>query len=177
MHVINQSYLENAFHRWYEGLHQYAFTLLGDNDMAKDVVQQVFINLWEKRDSLQINVSLGSYLYRAVYNGCMNQRVRGVRHMPVDPEEEARMMVDPAVVARMVAAPDLLSDVRELQLALSAAIASLPQQCRMVFMKSREEEKTYAAIADELGISIKTVEAQISKALKVLRSALEKYQL
>ena len=167
MHVINQTYLENAFHRWYEGLHRYAFTLLEDNDVAKDVVQQVFFNLWEKRDTLQINISIGAYLYRAVYNGCINQRARVARHGPVDPDGPQQIM----------AAPDLLSEVKELQFVLSAAIADLPPQCKVVFLKSREEEKSYASIAEELGISIKTVEAQISKALKILRSALEKYQL
>jgi len=165
--VINIASLESTFHLYYEGLHRYAFTMLNDNDMAKDIVQQVFITLWERKDALTITGSVRAYLYRAVYNSCLNQQTRGVKHRPLTPE----------TVERLPVRPEFLSDVRELRAILEQAIASLPPKCREIFLKSREEEKSYPEIAGELDISVKTVEAQMSKALKILRSALERHEI
>jgi RNA polymerase sigma-70 factor, ECF subfamily len=167
MHVINIKFLENAFQLFYEGLHRYAFTILGDNDLAKDVAQQVFVTLWEKKDTLSINISVRAYLYRSVYHACINHKTRGTTHYSLYQE-------DPAILS---AKPEFLNDVRELRAILDEAIASLPPQCKVIFLKSREEEKTYAVIARELHISVKTVEAQISKALKLLRAILEKHEI
>jgi len=167
MHVINIASLESTFRLYYEGLHRYAFTMLNDNDMARDIVQQVFLTLWEKKDTLSITGSVKAYLYRAVYNNCLNHRTRGIKHQPLAPDTAGELPVR----------PEFLSDVRELRSILERAIASLPPKCREVFLKSREEEKSYTEIAGELDISVKTVEAQISKALKILRSALERHEI
>jgi len=167
LNVINIKFLDDAFHLYYEGLHRYAYTMLDDSEMAKDIVQQVFITLWEKKDTLNITVSVRAYLYRAVYNSCINHRTRGRRHHPIDLDSSGQLPVS----------PELLSEVRELRTILERAIETLPPQCKVVFLKSREEEKNYPAIARELGISVKTVEAQISKALKIMRSALEKHEI
>lgn len=167
MNVINIKFLEETFHMYYEGLHRYAFTMLNDSDMAKDVVQQVFVTLWEKKEALNITMSVKAYLYRAVYNSCVNRQTREQKHQPISPDNEDQLPVKPA----------FLSDIRELRTAIEQAIASLPPQCRLVFLKSREEEKSYPVIARELDISVKTVEAQISKALRILRSALEKHEI
>jgi RNA polymerase sigma-70 factor (ECF subfamily) len=167
MNVINIKFLEEAFHMYYEGLHRYAFTMLNDNDMAKDVVQQVFVTLWEKKEILNITMSVKAYLYRAVYNSCVNRQTRAQKHQPISPHNEEQLPVK----------PEFLSDIRELRTTLEQAIQSLPPQCRMVFLKSREEEKSYPVIARELDISVKTVEAQISKALRILRVALEKHEI
>ncbi|MBN9386040.1 MAG: RNA polymerase sigma-70 factor [Chitinophagaceae bacterium] len=167
MNVINIEFLEDAFHLYYEGLHRYTFTMLNDSDLAKDVVQQVFVTLWEKKDALSITMSVKAYLYRAVYNSCVNRQTRGHKHLSLPPDDAGQLPVK----------PEFLSDIRELQAILEQAIGSLPPQCRVVFLKSREEEKSYPVIARELDISVKTVEAQISKALKILRSALEKHEI
>ena len=164
---IDIGFLEEAFRDYYEGLHRYAYSLLLDNDTAKDIVQQVFIHLWEKKASLNITLSVKAYLYRAVYNRCINYRTREKRF---EPAEEA-------ISKELLIQPEFLSEVRELSSLIEQAIASLPTQCREVFRKSREEEKSYPVIAKEMGISVKTVEGQISKALKMLRSAVETYQI
>lgn len=167
MSVINIKFLEEAFHTYYEGLHRYAFTMLNDSDIAKDVVQQVFVTLWEKKEALNITMSVKAYLYRAVYNRCVNRQTREQKHHPISPDNEDHLPVK----------PEFLSDIRELRTAIGQAIESLPPQCRVVFLKSRDEEKSYPVIARELDISVKTVEAQISKALRILRDALEKHEI
>lgn len=165
---ITLEVLESTFHAHFEGLHRYAFSLTGDNEAAKDVVQQVFVALWEKRDQLTITRSLKSYLYRAVYNTCYNLTSRTVRHRPVEgmAEDDAG---HPGIQ------PEFLKEIKELEVLIRETIDSLPAKCRTIFIKSREEEMTYPVIAREMGLSVKTVEAQISKALKVIRSALQNY--
>lgn len=166
---INIEFLEETFHCLYEGLHRYAYSLTGDNEVAKDVVQQVFMNLWERRDRLNISTSVKSYLFRAVHNFCINMHNRTVRHDSIDHLSDDEMSAVAGVQ------PELLTEIKELQAIIEHTIELLPPHCRLVFKKSREENKSYPTIARELGISPKTVEAQMSKALKNIRSALEKY--
>jgi len=164
--MITVEFMENAFHRYYEGLHRYAYTILRDNDMAKDAVQHVFLTLWEKREKLSITTSIKAYLYRAVYNYCINLQTRGHRHLPID-EANEQLRHTPAA---------LLTESRELRAQIEEAIGNLPPQCKIAFLKSRVERKTYPVIAGELGISVKTVEAQVSKALKILRNIFNTYK-
>jgi RNA polymerase sigma-70 factor (ECF subfamily) len=166
---IDIEFMEETFHRLYEGLHRYAYSLTGDNEAAKDVVQQVFMNLWEKRDLLNISKSVKSYLFRAVHNVCINLQTRTVRHDPI------HHLWDDEKLAPGGIQPVLLMEIQELQGIIDHTIELLPPHCKAIFKKSRGEEKSYPAIAREMGISPKTVEAQMSKALKIIRSAVEKY--
>lgn len=165
---ITMEVLESTFHEHYEGLHRYAYSLTGDNETAKDVVQQVFTTLWEKRDQLTITNSLRAYLYRAVHNACHNLTTRTIRHQPVEKLKEEDLGY-PGVQ------PEFLREIRELEAIIRATIDSLPPRCRTIFIKSREEEKTYPVIAREMGLSVKTIEAQMSKALKVIRRTLQNH--
>ena len=165
---ITMQVLQSAFHDYYEGLHRYAFSLTGDDNTAQDAVQQVFVALWEKKDQLAVTHSLKSYLYRAVHNTCCNLLTRSVRHRSIEELEEAG--------AELVGIqPEFGREIKELQLVIDRAIQSLPPNCRAIFFKSREEEKTYPVIAREMGLSVKTIEAQISKALKIIRLELHNY--
>ena len=166
---IDIEFMEETFHRLYEGLHRYAYSLTGDNEAAKDVVQQVFMNLWEKRDRLSISKSVKSYLFRAVHNICINLHTRTVKHDPIN------HLLDDEKLVPDSTQPVLLTEIQELQGIIDHTIELLPPHCRAVFKKSRGEEKSYPVIAREMGISPKTVEAQMSKALKIIRSAVEKY--
>ncbi|HYH14232.1 MAG TPA: RNA polymerase sigma-70 factor [Flavisolibacter sp.] len=154
---------ETHFHTHFEALHRYAFTLLKDSEDAKDIVQQVYIKLWEKSQDLEVQQSVKSYLYRAVYNQCLNKirdtKVRSRYAEGIMQEKVEGVFSDETVV-------------RETQNRINLAIESLPAQCSIIFKKSRFEEKKYGEIATELGLSVKTVEAQMSKALKVLREKL-----
>jgi RNA polymerase sigma-70 factor (ECF subfamily) len=154
---------EANFHEYYEALHRYAFSLIRDSEEAKDIVQQVFIKFWEKTEDLEVHASVKSYLYRSVYHQCLNkvrdQKVR-LRHAAgVLKENTEAVFLDETVA-------------KETQARILQAIESLPAQCGIIFKKSRFEEKKYGEIAAELNLSVKTVEAQMSKALKLMREKL-----
>lgn len=164
--MVTLEFLEEAFRTHYEGLHRYAYTILQDNEAAKDAIQQIFITVWEKREKINITTSLKAYLYRATYNYCLNLQTRGRRHQSITADNEQQWQT-PA---------ELLAESRELRAMIGQAIENLPAQCKMIFLKSRMDEKKNPVIAEEMGISIKTVEAQITKALKIMRNIFNKYK-
>jgi RNA polymerase sigma-70 factor (ECF subfamily) len=141
-----------------EGLESYAFTILRDRDDARDAVQAVFLKTWQQKETVDVQKSPGAYLYTAVYNYCLNIK----RHEKVKKEYIAGNDIG------MVVETDLLID-KERMRQITDAITSLPPRCRLIFSKSRFEEKKYAEIAAELGLSVKTIEVQMGKALKILR--------
>ena len=128
----------------------------------------MFLVVWEKREALIITTSLKSYLYRAVHNRCLNR----IKHTSVRDEhrEHTRYVGETTVESPM---QTLLGN--ELSVQIQRAIQKLPEQCRLAFTLSRYEELKYGEIADQLGISIKTVENQIGKALRILRTELSDY--
>jgi RNA polymerase sigma-70 factor, ECF subfamily len=156
----NDESFREIFHAYYEGLCQYAFTLLRDMDDAEDVVQSMFLKIWEKRQELNINHTFKSYLYKAVYHQCVNQ----FDHRAVRLKFQERVTVDKS---HRVQQPEVFP--YELEERIVAVIKTLPKQCRTIFMMSRYQEMKYVEIAKELDISVNTIENQISKALRILR--------
>jgi RNA polymerase sigma-70 factor (ECF subfamily) len=160
---FDQVYLEH-----YAALHRYAYTVLNERALADEMVHEVFLKLLEKQKGVAVHTSLKAYLYRSVHNECMNylkrskvkQRYETYTINKIDPHTEN---------------PLGKLQYRELELRLREAINELPEQCRTVFQMSRFDELKYAEIAGQLGISIKTVENQIGKALKRLRLQLADY--
>lgn len=157
--------IEQYFFEYFEALHRYAYTLLNDGEEAKDVVQQIFMHLWEKKETLTITQSVRAYLYTTTHNHCLNriksrqtrqrhyhQFASGQEYATLDNEEQL--------------------SVRALKQEVLSAMNTLPDKCREVFYKSRFEEKTYPEIAKELDISVKTVEAHMGRALRTLRTML-----
>ncbi|GAB3011073.1 RNA polymerase sigma-70 factor [Spirosoma pulveris] len=164
----NERAFESVFRQYYAPLCRYARQLLPDPDEAEEEVQAMFLAVWEKRDSLYITASLKSYLYRAVHNRCLNR----IKHESIRDEHRdfSCSSSDAHVESPM---QKVLGD--ELADRVQAAIQKLPEQCRLAFTLSRYEELKYGEIADQLGISIKTVENQIGKALRILRTELSEY--
>jgi RNA polymerase sigma-70 factor (ECF subfamily) len=136
-------------------------------DDAKEIVQDVFINLWNKRETISSDKSVKSYLFTSVKNRCFNF---------IRDNKKFRSSVLDIDIADYEAPyeNDSFSG-SELQAKIDNAINKLPENCREVFKLSRIEELKYKEIADKLNISVKTVEAQMSKALKVLRVELKEY--
>ncbi|MFD2574399.1 RNA polymerase sigma-70 factor [Spirosoma soli] len=159
---------EAVFRQHYNALCQYGYSFLKDWDDAEEVVQAVFMTIWEKRDGLEINISLKSYLYRAVHNRCLNR----IKHLTVQAEHRSHVAAE---VGQLYEAPAQVLMANELSDRLQEAIQQLPDQCRLIFTMSRFEELKYQEIADRLGLSIKTVENQIGKALRILRTELAEY--
>ena len=161
---------EVVFRQHYAPLCRYARQFLSDSDEAEEEVQAMFLALWERRDSLIITTSLKSYLFRAVHNRCLNR----IKHLAIRDEHRQHTLYMGEIMAESPV-HTLLGD--ELAERLQVAIQKLPEQCRLAFTLSRFDELKYQEIADQLGISIKTVENQIGKALRMLRTELSDYLL
>jgi len=159
---------EKVFKQYYSRLCNYASGILNDTDEAEEVVQQTMINLWEKRNTLEINTSFKSYLYRAVHNAALNK----IRQSKVKQLYTIEKVYEGENFAEQASHKVLKS---ELEQQIVKAIDQLPEQCRLVFKLSRFEEMKYAEIASHLDISIKTVENHMGKALKLLRGHLKDY--
>lgn len=153
----------HVFTTCYDGLCRYACTIVKDMNEAEDVVQSVFLKIWEKRGNLDIK-EMRSYLFKAVYHACVNQ----LEHKVIMRNHADREARD---ASQFVQQPDVFPD--ELEQNVKDAINSLPQQCRLIFMMSRYDELRYAEIAQKLDLSVNTIENQISKALKIIRAKLK----
>jgi RNA polymerase sigma-70 factor (family 1) len=158
---------EEAFKTYYGMLCAYAMPIIRDKDEAEEVVQNVFYNLWAKRESLQVSVALKPYLYRSVHNECLNK----IKHQKVKASYAGDYK---ASVLAGGSSPDRL-ELKELGNTIEKALESLPEQCGIVFRMSRFEQLKYAEIAEKLGISVKTVEIHMGKALRILREKLKDY--
>jgi RNA polymerase sigma-70 factor (ECF subfamily) len=160
----DQAAFDSIFRAHYAPCVGFAQGLLRDRSAAEDVAQEVMVELWRRREELAIHESLRAYLLRATRNRSLNQ----LRHANVQRRAEPHLAVDEAVPA--TGASELVAG--ELKDAITAAIAELPPGCREVFQLSRSQGLRYAEIATTLGISVKTVESQMGKALKHLRNRL-----
>ncbi len=158
---------ENVFKTHFQNLHAYANTIVRDDDDAEEIVQNVFYKLWEKRAQIKIDQSLSAYLYRSVYYESLNF----LKHAKV----KENFRADAVSSAGQVTNPTDNLILKELRAKIESAVNDLPEQCRTVFQMSRYEGLRYREISDKLGISVKTVENHLGKALKVLRSKLLDY--
>ncbi|MGO1596332.1 MAG: RNA polymerase sigma-70 factor [Sphingobacterium sp.] len=156
---------EEVFRAYFKELHRYAFKILSDSDTAEETVQQVFLKLWEKDWQQDIHTSVRAYLYRAVFNESMNLLKKEQRKAKYE------------VYQRHLGGDDVYAQQsdRELRKQLHVALAKLPEKSRTVFEMSRFHELKYQEIADELTLSLKTVEGHMTKALKHLRLHLADY--
>ncbi|MEO8413821.1 MAG: RNA polymerase sigma-70 factor [Ginsengibacter sp.] len=158
----DEKIFEQVFKTHFKNLHAYAFTMLRDEMVAEEMVQNIFYKLWERPENLSISGSVAAYLYRAVHNESLNH----LKHMKV------RLKHQKHVLYQMKNQTDTASKkilLKELEGKLHKAMQELPEQCRTIFQLSRFEELKYREIADRLKISPKTVENQMGKALKLLR--------
>ena len=153
-----------AFRAHYARLVAAAESVVRSRAVAEELAQDVMLALWMKRETLVVEDSLLAYLYRATRNRALNH----VRHERVH-QRAAPLVADAPSVSPT--GPSALADA-EIATAVSAALEHLPDRCREVFELSRVQYLTYAEIAASLGISIKTVEAQMGKALRILREQL-----
>lgn len=154
---------ERLFRAWYGRLADHALRLLGDRDMAEDAVQEVLVAVWKGRERLPAAEALAGYLHRAVRNRALNQ-LRAAHGDRVDPDG----------LLQFASAPDGPRRLEEeaLRRRTLVALEALPPRTREVFLLSREQQLSYAAIAATLEISVKTVETLMGRALRRLREAL-----
>ncbi len=162
--VNDERATELIFRKYYKYICQSVYRIIPDGTLVEDLSQDVFYELWKKRESLNIKTSLKAYLSRAGRNKALNY----IRDQRIHTEDHSNHSY---LESKNVSAIENLEK-EELQKIIDKAIDDLPARCRAVFMLSRFEEMSYQEIANQLDISIKTVENQISKALKSLRQSI-----
>ena len=164
----NKEIFEEIYRQYYSPLCFYCMRYVGDIEEAKEIVQGLFLKIWIKRNELDINTSVKSYLYRAVQNYALNhlhqQKVKqkyiiNKAHFPNQSSENGQLKMEE----------------EELKILIKSAVLKLPDKRRKIFELSRYENMKYTQIAEHLTISVKTVEAQMSKSLKYLRQVLKEY--
>ncbi|MBN8684551.1 MAG: RNA polymerase sigma-70 factor [Chitinophagales bacterium] len=163
----DETALRHIFKAYYRPLLADAWRLVPDRSVCEDLVQEVFVELWRKREELSIHSSLRAYLRRAVVNRAINhlksdKRFVGEEYLPQGDTETPEAAQEQA----------LAQEIQESR--IHEAIAQLPEKCRVVFVLSRFEHKSHKEIAEILDISTKTIENQITKAMKMLREFLIK---
>jgi RNA polymerase sigma-70 factor, ECF subfamily len=157
----SDSHFKQLFIEYFEGLYTYAYTILKSNLHAKDITQQAYLKLWEKRNSINLFQSGQAYLYTTVYRLSLN-KLRDLDNQKRNTQN----------IYLAISSDSNPAESKELREKIQAAIDALPDRCKEVFIKNRLEGKKYREIAAEMNISVKTVEVQMGKALKQLRSSL-----
>jgi RNA polymerase sigma-70 factor (ECF subfamily) len=163
------------YNRFAPRLYYFVYEYVPQNDIVENIVQDTFMALWDKRSKLADNTNLGAYLFTVAKNNCL-YKLRDQRYK--QKLFESANINEPELKANLVALDVLDTSViafTEIEQIIRDTLNQLPPQCRTVFNLSRFEEKKNKEIADELGISLKAVEAHISKALKLFRVSLKDY--
>lgn len=165
----DETALKELFFLYYDALVYFASPMLRDEDRARDVVQDVFMRIWSKREELQLTSSLKAYLYMAVRNHALNiiKRENKIELNDDEAEMESKSGTQDGTYDRLRE--------KDLQKRLAFCLDQLPPKCRQVFEMSRFEHFSNKEIAETLEISVKTVENQMTKALQLMRTNLLPY--
>ena len=166
--IFDQSQFEVLFKTHFQHLCNFALQYVEDLDTAQGICQKVFITLWEKREDIDPEKSLKSYLFTSVKNRCLN-------HIRDQKKYRSKVLDLDCADFDIISEEEDKAGIEELQVKIEAALAELPEKCRQVFEMSRFQQMKYREIAEELDISQKTVEAHMSKAMKSLRSSLKDF--
>jgi RNA polymerase sigma-70 factor (ECF subfamily) len=165
---------KKVFETFYPRLLRFANEYVCDRFEAENILQDVFLKLWEKRASLPVDINLQAYLLTMVKNQCLDflKHRQVVERNFVDGETAFKQEASFNHYALNSFDPEQM-DVESLERLVEKAINDLPEQCRKAFELSRHDGLKYKEIADKMGISVKTVETHISHALKILRVTLK----
>ena len=168
LHNGDPEAFETLFRKYFKVLTVFADRILCDLDQAEDVVQDVFVKFFESKEKLKVHTSIKALLYQSVRNKCLDH-LRSI-NMKMHHHEEILINAKGEELIHS----DLLLQT-ELEEKIYRAISQLPDQCQKIFTMNRLEGKRNQEIADELNISKRTVETQISNALKKLRTEIFQY--
>jgi RNA polymerase sigma-70 factor (ECF subfamily) len=160
---------ETLFRRYYEPLCMYSNKITGDMNSSEDIIQELFYTIWKDRTSLRIVWSVKSYLYGAVRNQSLQylerQNVRRQYYQKTVDSEISE--IDPND------SPQKILEYKELEQRLEFVLGKMPERRSKIFKMSRFERKKYEEIAQEMSLSVKSIEAEMSKALQTLRKSLK----
>lgn len=156
---------ESLFRSSYVSLVRYARVIIKDHDTAEEIVQDLFFRIWQDREKLNIESSLNGYLFRSVHNRCLHH----IEHLKVVEKHAEEMSLRQP--ERQENPADILQ-YAELQARIASILEKLPERCGQIFYMNRFEGLKYSEIAEKLSVSIKTVEANMGKALREFRKEL-----
>ena len=163
----NEQAFQVLFKKYYSAMCHFARQFLNDSEMADETVQDMFVKIWEKRESLNIETSVKHYFFRSVRNHCLNQ----IQHEKIK-KQYAKVVLESA--SHEISPEQYFIEV-DLVKRIEASIEALPPKRKEIFRLSREQGMKYRDIAETLNISVKTVEAQMGLALKHLRDELKDF--
>ncbi|UZR96724.1 RNA polymerase sigma factor [Chondrinema litorale] len=157
----DQQAFNEIFNRYWKLLYKYTFNILNDNALTEDCLQEVFTNVWVRRNELEIN-NLKNYLFSSVRFRAIS-RIRQAKFTSFNEE----------IIDSLVVDEEILYEVEELEETIKAAADQLTDRCKEIFLRSRFQHQSNKEIAESLNISIRTVENQLSIALKHIRNVLQ----
>jgi len=164
---------KNIFQQFFQPLYHLSSHYLEDHDEAKEVVQDAFVKLWEVRQNLDEDSNIRNFLFTLVKNNCLNLLKR--KQLLLKHHEKLKWMEMHYQYESLSRMGDDYLEFNELKDKIDLAVKNLPEHCRVVFEMSRFEELKNREIAEKLGVTQKTVEAHLTKALKILRNELKDY--
>lgn len=160
-----ESAFDELFRLHFKNLTYFSMKIVKSRELAEEVVQDLFVTFWEKRNQFDLKISIKAYLYRAVYNNSVHVARRNNKH------DSSELTLDNELTEDF----DNILEKNELETRIFGLIEQLPEKCKEIFKLSRFEELKYKQIAEQLKISIKTVETQMSRALKFLKENMSDY--
>ena len=164
----DEAAFEALFFHYFKWLTSVSISITGKKEIAEEIVQDVFLKLWEKRRQIEEITNIETYLFVAIKNRSLNYLKSTKKEVMMDLDAQT-----PSLQYGLTPESTLLN--QELELKLDQAIAGLPEKCRHIFQLIRMQGHSYKAAAEILGISAKTVENQLSIALKKIRGVLDEY--
>ena len=163
----DESAFQAIFHEFYVPVCKAVHRFIRDKGIVEDLAQDIFVRLWERREQINITTSLGAYLHRMAVNEALTY-IRRQKKFQINDIEDVDFKANEHSTDEVMAGNELKDNI-------SVAISQLPPRCQVIFKMSRYEDMTYKQIGEKLGISVKTVENQMGKALKILRGLLQNY--
>lgn len=157
-----ESALTELYNRFWQSLFMSAYNILKDKELCEDIIQDIFMNIWNNREKLEIHISLKGYMY-----ACARYQV--FNHFKKNKDKIHVELFDDLDKRFQHATPETLLMHEELVQQINAIVERLPQKCQQVYKLSREEQLSHKEIAAQLDISTKTVENHITKALQTIR--------
>jgi RNA polymerase sigma-70 factor (ECF subfamily) len=162
------SLIDQLFSDYYQNLCRFAYTFVRDTAISEEIVQELFISLWEQRDSITFNSSARAFLYTSVKNRSLNY-LRNEKTRSLHENEFARekYAYNDSIINKCEQEDSIFI--------IEKAVSELPEQCRIIFELRQKQNLTNKEIAIQLNLSVKTVENQINIAIKKLREKLSPY--
>jgi len=161
---------ENLFLKFYEPLCRHACRIVNDMEIAEDIVQEFFYNLWKNHSTLSFKLSLKAYLYQSVRNNAVHY----LEHLEIRKNYADSVIADSAV--QMAGDEFQELGLKELNRIIDDTLMRLPDRCSLIFRMNRFQGMKYREIADALSLSVKTVEAEMGRALRHFREVLKDYR-